>query len=1170
MRNLKRILALLVVFSMLFAMGSNLSFAGNFRDSEITSSLSFTTLSDLHIYPYSLTGDNCKAWQEYCKTNSKLFRQSEEIIRTAVETIVLRNPELKYILVPGDLTKDSEYEAHLYLANILEEYEEEYGVEFIVTTGNHDINQTKAVTYENGYEESTRALQANEFKEVYANLGYDLAFDEYANDGENKQGQLSYAVDLLDNNGNEAYRLIVVDSSIYSFPNEEPKNVTGGVMTEELLSWVKMLAEDAYENGKTPMIMLHHGLAPHVEFEKSITKDFLLTNYHEVAEKLASWGIHYAFSGHLHTNDIGVVINDDGEALYDCETASVTGYPCTYREMTINTFANGESEMSFTTVDFDDKAQFSFDGVTYENGTFKNTAFGLGFGSALSEDGSVSAENFLMAVLRSVLSGVLSDIKESGSVENYLKTLDIDLYAIIDSFLSPYIGDGIKIGAYNIFTTENIMWFINDLLGQVYSAYIEDPEELFSFLQGVVHKITSYEVSDYPCTAFIDEFGFGDENKNGTIGDLIMSMLVYWYTGNEDTSSDLFVQDAIDKFENGSTLHEFFYYLIDIVLSDVLEDGILKKLEIRVDKLFADDYISKHTGEGINYLLSYVLKGDFSYYNLVDTILNLGILPWESLYDILDKEVITRYLTESQLEGIGVFVAEILKNLCVDEDPIFKGDHDVTYNTLPKQVEATRENYRLPSMVSVTLGEDSSSSANISWYSKWTVDGDIEIYKADEFNSFTGTPTTESDFDITINSEQALRSYPGIDIGIAGLFPYEFKINRHIAKIEGLESNTTYYYRVGSAERNWWSETGTITTANGSDNVTFLHLTDPQSQNERQYDRAWARTLESALTLYPNTDFIINTGDFVDHGDNIKQWGWMFNTASEQIMNTFMMPTSGNHEGMGTNAIANYFAVPGAPEQDLTGGVYYSFDYNNVHIAVLNTENLDEDETLNDEQINWLKEDMSSSDAKWKIVALHKALYSNGPHYKDDDVCALRNELSYLMTELNIDLVLQGHDHVYLRTSSLSNGGNTAYESTYLKKGDTYYRTQIQPVGTTYVISGTSGVKPYLVTDARETDKLFPRAVTTLPVENPMFSSIEIIDGVLYFNAYTVGEGEAVSVDRFAIQKDTTQGEAHPDYVDPDYKEPEQTKEKSLLLRLLELMLKLVKIIYKIGDWYFF
>lgn len=1170
MKHLKRIVALLVVFSMLFSLGGNFSFAADLKDSEITSSLSFTTLSDLHVYPYSLTGDNCEEWQEYCKTNSKLLRQSEEIIKTAVETIALRNPELKYILVPGDLTKDSEYEAHLFLAELLEDLEEKYGVEFIVTTGNHDINQTKAVTYENGYKERTRALQADEFKEVYANLGYDLAFQEYADDGENVQGQLSYAVDLKDENGNETYRLIVVDSAVYSFPGEEAKDETGGVMTDELLLWVKALADDAYANGKTPMIMLHHGLAPHVEFEKSITKDFLLTNYHEVAEKLASWGIHYAFSGHLHTNDIGVVINDDGEALYDCETASVTGYPCTYREMTINTFANGESEMSFSTVDFDDKAKFTFDGVTYENGTFKNTAFGLGFGSSLSEDGSVSAENFLMAVLRSVLSGVLYDIKASGSVDSYLKTLNIDLYAIIDSFLSPYIGGGIKIGAYNVFTTENIMWFINDLLCQVYSAYIEDPEELFDFLQGVVHKITTYEVSDYPCTAFIGELGFGDENKNGTLGDLIMSMLAYWYSGNEDISGDLFVQDAIDKFENGRTLHDFFYYLMDVVLSDVLEDGILKKLEIRVDKLFTDDCISKYTSEGINYLLSYVLKGDFTYYNLVNTVLSLGILPWESLYDILDKEVITKYLTESQLEGIGVFVAEILKYLCIDEDPVFKGDHDVAYNTLPKEVEVTRENYRLPSMVSVTMGENSKGSASISWYSKWTVGGDIEIYKADEFGGFTGTPTTASDFDITIESEQVLRSYPGIDIGIAGFFPYEFKINRHIAKIENLESGTTYYYRVGSAERNWWSETGTITTANGSNNVTFLHITDPQSQNERQYQRAWSKVLESAFAIYPEADFIINTGDFVDHGDNVKQWGWMFNTASEQIMNTFMMPVSGNHEGMGTNAIANYFAVPNAPEQDLTGGVYYSFDYNNVHIAVLNTENLDEDETLNDEQVNWLKEDMAKSDAKWKIVALHKALYSNGPHYEDDDVCAMRYELSSLMTELDIDLVLQGHDHVYLRTSSLANGGNTAYESTYLKKGDAYYRTQIEPVGTTYVISGTSGVKPYLVTDAKETDKLFPRAVISLPVENPMFSAIEIIDGVLYFNAYSVGEGETVSVDRFAIQKDIAQGEAYPDYVDPDYKEPEEAKEKSLIAKLLELMLKIVKIIYKIGDWYFF
>ena len=56
---------------------------------------------------------------------------------------------------------------------------------------------------------------------------------------------------------------------------------------------------------------------------------------------------------------------------------------------------------------------------------------------------------------------------------------------------------------------------------------------------------------------------------------------------------------------------------------------------------------------------------------------------------------------------------------------------------------------------------------------------------------------------------------------------------------------------------------------------------------------------------------------------------------------------------------------------------------------VLNTNDLENDK-LSDEQIEWLKESANSSDAQWKIVALHRAPYSNGSHFDDDDIVAMR------------------------------------------------------------------------------------------------------------------------------------------------------------------------------------
>ena len=1164
---MKKTIALLLTLVMLFSAIST-AFAADLDKGKVTSSMNFAVFSDMHFYPESLMSDS-QAWKDYCRGTTKMLTESEAMIRTAIETAMTRNPDLKYILVPGDMTKDSEYEAHTALAEILEEYEKEYGVEFIVTTGNHDINQPKSSTFENGKEEHARALQANEFATVYQNLGYDLAVARYADDNANIPNQLSYSADLKDNDGKYSYRLIVIDSCKYTFEADNALADTSGAVTPELMAWVKTQAEEAYSKGMTPMVMLHHGLAAHMETEPSITFAFPLDNYLDVAEQFASWGIHYAFTGHLHTDDISSVINDNGEVLYDIETSSVTSYPCTYREMTVNTYKSGECDMSFDSVAIDDSVAVTFNGITYEKGTYGTEVFHKAFGGQFSEDGKATANDFFIALVNSLISKYIVSIQECGSIGEFLKTMNIDLEAILDSFLSPYIGDGIKLGGYNIFSVDNIMWFINDLLDQIYELYIEDQEKLYTLLEYIINELTTFTVSDVPCTKYIEKYGFGDKNRPGNLGDLVLTVLATWYTGNETIEDDLFVQDAIKKFNEAYIVEDLFNLIVDLLLHTLIEDNILAKLEIRLDKFLNDDFIGNHMGDGVNYLLSYVLKGDFTYMNLINTIFAMGILPYSSLYDILDQEAIQKYLTFSQFEGIGSFIAYIVTDFTTDVNPTEKGDYDVTYSSKNVAVPVTRENYRLPTMVSVTLGENE-DEAVISWFSKSTVDGDIEIYKADKEPTFKGKATKTNKFTIETKSETVTRSYFGIDIGIIGILPYEFEMNRHTVTLSGLEKGATYYYRVGSEEKGWWSDTGTVRTQDGSDNVTFLHMADPQSQTQAQYERAWADVLDTAFDVYPEADFIINTGDLVDHGDNQKQWAWMFNTASENLMSIYMMPASGNHEGHGTNAIDNYFVLPNAPEQDKTGGVYYSFDYNNAHFAVLNSNNLNEDEGLSDDQINWLIEDMTKSDAQWKFVTLHKAVYSQGSHYKDDDVCAIREQLQVLMPQLGIDMVFQGHDHVYMRTGSLVNNAHTAYETAYLEKDGKVYKTQVQPDGTTYVISGTCGVKTYIQNDVTLTDEYFPRGEKILSVDYPMFSAVRIEDGVLYFDAYSVTEKGAENIDSFAIQKDKTQGTVAEGYVPPADDSANTSKGADTIGKIISLLEKLVTIVLNIAKWYMF
>ena len=157
-----------------------------------------------------------------------------------------------------------------------------------------------------------------------------------------------------------------------------------------------------------------------------------------------------------------------------------------------------------------------------------------------------------------------------------------------------------------------------------------------------------------------------------------------------------------------------------------------------------------------------------------------------------------------------------------------------------------------------------------------------------------------------------------------------------------------------------------------------------------------------------------------------------------------------------------------------------------------------------------------------KIVVLHKALYSNGSHYDDKDVKAMRKQLCGLLPDLGIDIVLQGHDHVYLRTDVMDNNKVVKAEEQKITFGGREYTAKLNPEGTVYVISACAGVKDYQTKDVKDTDKLFPRAEAIYDAHSAVFSAITIDGSKLYFDAYMLDDEAkdgATRIDSFALSK---------------------------------------------------
>jgi len=1124
MNKTKRLIGILLIFALLCSVVS-VGIITAFSE-EKQKPLDLAVITDIHYFAAEDMGGKNEAWRAYEAVSGRQFEQTPALLEAALTRI--EKDGCEYLLVPGDLTRDGEYNAHRELAAILEEFQTRSGIPVFVINGNHDINNEGvltfasgeqdtvpgefrisiegALTFANGKREQGRATSPEEFCEIYQNLGYDKADSFYQPPKGEQGGMLSYAADLKGG----AYRLIALDAGKYSAdtnPNGMDGYNTGGNITQGLMDWALAECAKAQKKGQVILGMMHHNFVPHTGVEAQLFQDFVVDDWMWAAETLADAGMHFGFTGHLHANDISSHVSDNGETFTDIMAPSLTEFPNQFREVSFR-HADGALTARVDSLDPDIDHPIVVDGKALST---KEIPYKYAF-SFEKTYGESKPTDYLLATFGDMIWGGLNGINEQGGLLRMLQNSGLD----IEELLVGAIGEGLTLGPVELFTVQkNLMSFLRDLCGQVDRLYIQDTEHTFALLRGTLETLFSLPLSDLPCTYFLDSVGYGDPDKPGTLGDLLFSTLLHaWIGAYPDDEPDVFLLDAFACLRERDGGARLFEHVRKVLVEDLLEGEILASLELRPETLFPSGSAGQGFGILLKGIVNILLLGDNSYGNLLRSVMRLLPEPYNSLDNLLGL-FLDEYLVPSQLESIGWNFADTFERFALDDTPDDRVT--ITYNG-PVDVEVRRENYRLPTNIVLTFGE-TETERNILWFTKYSVTGtDIELLPYSEKPKFTGKPTKSNVASAT--AEPVRRGYPGLDLGIFGGLGYSFDMTRHEIKLSSLEPGKKYSYRVGDAKRDWWSEPGVIEVPQADTAFTFFHMTDQQGQSPAQYE-VWAEVVDRAFKLFPEGRFILSTGDQVDSGTNFKQWQWFFNSASKDLLKTVLMPVAGNHENNG-GVFSENFLLPNAPKQDGESGLYYSFDYNNAHFIVLNTNDLSDTDTLGETQLAWLKKDAAASNAQWKVVALHKAPYSNGSHVSDTDVTALREQLGALLPELGIDLVLQGHDHVYLRTDILADNQIVPAEESNVQYDGRDYTMQSDPHGTVYVISACAGVKFYPVKDAAVTDPLFPRATQSVDVELPVLSAITIDGARLYLDAFTVDGDTAARIDGFALEKTKT------------------------------------------------
>ena len=369
----------------------------------------------------------------------------------------------------------------------------------------------------------------------------------------------------------------------------------------------------------------------------------------------------------------------------------------------------------------------------------------------------------------------------------------------------------------------------------------------------------------------------------------------------------------------------------------------------------------------------------------------------------------------------------------------------------------------------------------------------------------------------------------------------------HTVAVENLLPEQTYYYALGG---NGEYHFGKFRT-DSDDKTVIINFNDFQTSQAEKLHMG-GKTLQAALLhIEEPIDFFAFGGDFTDVFSTSSQTytyfsGWIESreSLSEFTSGIPMVMTPGNHD-----AVKNLFVSNNMVSYDGisdTGG-YFSFDYNNVHFAVLNSNEFGEI------QHKWIQDDLASSNASeqtdWIILMLHKGPYTTGDHGFSMEREYIET-ISTLASQYHVDLVLQAHDHTFSKTwpyrwDSSGYTPNAYDESVVNYSPKTIWENGMEyddnPQGTYYISCGASGhrlgenteyASPY--GEKSYTNRFYKIAISKIKMDSKyartgspasmdlgcsMFGILQIHENTLVYDFYATEEGRTCLIDRLAVMK---------------------------------------------------
>ena len=243
---------------------------------------------------------------------------------------------------------------------------------------------------------------------------------------------------------------------------------------------------------------------------------------------------------------------------------------------------------------------------------------------------------------------------------------------------------------------------------------------------------------------------------------------------------------------------------------------------------------------------------------------------------------------------------------------------------------------------------------------------------------------------------------------------------RYHVELSGLAQGREYCYKIGGFE-------GSFRVPQESDVTRFLYLGDVQFQESMEEYEEWGQMVRRAYREHPDLDFAVIGGDLVNSPGELSQWE-TFLEACDVFAKLPLVTVAGNHEGVHSNyTYQKLFALPDDVPGGLSGEEFYSLDFGNVRMLMMDSSFLTEERRQSMGKDAWAKEEQrveawirsrtGSCEKPWLAAVIHHPVY--GMHDEDTVSPQIRRLWAPLLETGGVRIVFSGHQHLYQRTRSI-------------------------------------------------------------------------------------------------------------------------------------------------------